>query len=139
MFLRRLWGFIQEPRTITALTSAYWAMVAGVGVAALVTPPETIAHNVGATLTMVWAAFLLLGGVLGFVGCLPGWWWVERAGMIATATGTLIYLTVVMILHFQGPEPRLVGAGFIALSLFALIVRWFRIRGPQVDPTRGVK
>ena len=136
---RRIWQLIQEPRIITAATSAYWALVIAIGVAALITPPETIAHNVGTTLTLVWAAFLLVGGVLGCVGCLLGWWWIERAGMIGAATGTLIYLTVVMILHFQGPEPRLVGAGFIALSLFALLVRWFRIRGPQVDPTRGAK
>ena len=135
---RRIWQLIQEPRMITALTSAYWSMVTCIGVAALVTPPETIDYNVGATLTLVWAVFLLLGGILGVVGCLLGWWWVERAGMISAGTGTVIYLSVVMILHFQGPEPRLVGAGFISLTLFAFVVRWFHIRGAQVDPTRGI-
>ena len=136
---RRIWLLIKEPRIITAAASTYWVLVFAIGVVALITPPKTIAYNVGPTLTLVWAAFLLLGGVLGFVGCLLGWWWIERAGMIATAAGITIYLVVVMILHFHEPEPRLVGAGFIALSLFALLVRWFQIRGPQVDPTRGAK
>lgn len=136
---RRLWYLIHEPRIITAITACYWAVVTAIGVAALTAPPPMIAHQAGPILTTVWACFLLGGGVLGVVGCLPGWWWIERAGIIATGTGAVIYLATVIALHYQAVSgSRLVHAGFILLALISLVIRWLRIRGPQVDPSRGL-
>lgn len=133
----RIWLLVKEPRIVTAFTASYWLLVTVTGAAAILSPPLTVAHHIGPILTLVWGFLVLTGGILGFIGCLPGWWWVERAGIIAATTGTLMYLAVVVALHFQEPSSRLVPAGFVVLSLFAYVIRWVRIMGPQVDPARG--
>ena len=126
---RRLWLMLHEPRIITAVTGAVWGVLIGIGLSALLAPPASIAHELGPTLTVIWASCLLVGGSLGMVGCLPGWWWVERTGIISAITGSAIYLIVV-------PE-RVEGVGGILLGILLLILRWLRIRGAQLDPARG--
>ena len=133
---RRLWMMLHEPRVITAAMGVAWLVLTGIGCAALVAPPVSIAHEIGPLLTAIWGSLLLGGGVLGLAGCLPGWWWIERSGILAAGTGTLIYLVVIVNLHAT-PGSRLVQAGFVALALVGLAVRWLRIRAAQVDPTRG--
>ena len=136
---RRLWLMLHEPRIITAATGVMWAILIGIGTAALLAPPATISHQMGPTLTTVWAILLMVGGALGLVGCLPGWFWIERVGLILTATGAAMYLAVVLMLHYAEPGSRLVQAGFVSLALVSLVVRWLRVRGPQIDPTRGAR
>ena len=136
---RRLWLMLHEPRIITAATGVMWAILIGIGTAALLAPPATISHQMGPALSVVWATLLMVGGALGLVGCLPGWFWIERVGLILAGTGATMYLAVVLLLHYAEPGSRLVQAGFVILSLASLVVRWLRIRGPQIDPTRGLK
>ena len=136
---RRLWMMLHEPRVITAATGVMWAILIGIGTAALLAPPATISHQMGPTLTIVWAILLMVGGALGLVGCLPGCFWIERVGLILSGTGASMYLAVVLLLHYAEPGSRLVQAGFVILSLDFLVVRWLHIRGPQIDPTRGLK
>lgn len=135
---RRLWLMLHEPRIITAVTGAAWGVLIGIGLSALLAPPATIAHELGPTLTVIWAACLLVGGSLGMVGCLPGWWWVERTGIISAITGSIIYLIVVLSLHYAQPGSRLTQAGYILLGILLLVIRWLRIRGAQLDPARGL-
>lgn len=135
---RRLWMMLHEPRIITAATGIAWSVVIGIGLSALFAPPATIAHELGPALTVIWAACLLVGGSLGLVGCLPGWWWVERTGIISAITGSGIYLVVVLALHYAQPGSRLTQAGYILLGILFLITRFLRIRGAQLDPSRGL-
>ena len=120
---RRLWLLLHEPRIITAATGITWSILIGIGVAALLAPPATISHQMGPTLTVVWAILLIVGGALGLVGCLPGWFWIERVGLILTGTGASMYLAVVLLLHYAEPGSRLVQAGFVTLALASLVVR----------------
>ena len=136
---RRLWLLLHEPRVITATMGVAWLLILGIGCAALVAPPMSIAHEIGPTLTVIWGGLLLTGGILGLAGCLPGWHWIERSGILAAGTGTLIYLVVILNLHATTNGSRPVQAGFVALCLVGLAARWLRIRGAQVDPTRGRK
>ena len=136
---RRLWLMLHEPRIITAATGVMWSILIGIGAAALLAPPATISHQMGPTLTVVWAILLIVGGALGLVGCLPGWFWIERVGLILAGTGATMYLAVVLMLHYAEPGSRLVQAGFVLLGIGSLVVRWLRVRGPQIDPTRGLK
>lgn len=136
---RRLWYLLHEPRIVTAWTGLTWVVLIGIGTSALLAPPATITHQMGPVLTVVWAVLLLVGGILGLTGCLPGWYWVERVGIILAGTGALMYLAVVLALHYAEPGSRLVQAGFIVFAVAYLGVRWLRIRGPQIDPTRGLR
>lgn len=137
MSLRRVWLLVQEPRVVTATVSVAWLIITGIGVAALAAPPPTIAHEWGPHLTTVWGIMLTAGGALGIAGCLPGWWWIERAGIIATWTGCAMYLSIVLLLHIWGPDSGLVQAGFVTLTIVGTLARWLRISGPALDPHRG--
>lgn len=135
---KRLWLLLHEPRVVTFFQGLVWAIWTLVGLAALTLPPQTIAHEVGPVLTNVWGALLFGGGLAGLAGCLPGWWWVERSGILASGTGAMVYLLVVLNLQATTSGNRLVQAGFILMAVMSLVVRWFRISGLQTDPTRGV-
>ena len=135
----RLWLLLHEPRVITATQGIVWLIWAAIGVAAVLAPPMTIAHEMGPTLTGVWGGLMCVGGLLGLAGCLPGWWWVERSGIIGAGAGAVVYVFVVLNLHATTPGNRLVQAGFILLAVASLIVRWLRISGLQTDPTRGMQ
>lgn len=136
---RRVWQLIREPRIRTAAATLFWGAVLVMGVSALEDPPVTIETHAGPVLTIIWGGFLVIGGTLGFGGCLAGWWWVERAAITAAATGFSIDLCVIVSLHLTGPTPRVVQAGFIVLALFSMVLRWTEIRGPQLDPSRGCR
>lgn len=138
MLPTRLWAMMSEPKIVTAAMGGTWLIILAIGTAALFTPPMTITHELGGALTVLWAILLLLGGAFGLIGCLPGWWWVERAGIYLAATGMLVYLIVVLSLHYTQPGSRLVQAGFILAAVSSMVVRWLRIRGAQLDPTRGM-
>lgn len=80
----------------------------------------------------------MLDGTLGLIGCLPGWWWVERSGIAAGMTGVLTYLVVVVgSLWHAGPKATQIG--LLLLVVVMLVTRWVRIRGPQLDPMRGMQ
>ena len=136
---RRLWLLLHEPRAVTAAMIGYWLLVIFIGLSARISPPGTIAHQMGPALTEVWSAALLAGGLFGLIGCAPGWFWVERVGIMFASTGAVMYLAVVLMLHYAEPGSRLVQAGFVLLGISSLVVRWLRIRGAQIDPTRGLK
>ena len=137
--VRYFWNGLREPRVQTFFAGLIWATLFHIGVAAILEPPSTVAHEIGPVLTNVWAISFVIGGTLGFIGTLflPDWWWIERLGIISTLTGTLIYLTVVVSLHYAQPGSRLVQAGFILLAILQLLSRWAKERGTQVDPTKG--
>lgn len=137
MTVQRLWLLIQEPRVVTAVTGVGWAILATIGLMATIFRPISIDHPAGPALTWTWAGFFMLGGTLGLLGCLPGWWWVERSGIVAGMTGTLIFLVVTISAH-QATGPKITSVGLLLLVVVMLTTRWFRIRGPQVDPMRGM-
>ena len=136
--LRRIWLMLHEPRAVTATMIVAWSVCTGIGLAALVMPPASLAHHIGPLLTVIWAALLLAGGTLGGAGCAAGWWWAERSGILLAGTGLAVYLTVVLALDYPQPGSRLVQAGIVLLALGLLVTRWLRISGAQVDPTRGL-
>lgn len=133
----RLWMRLREPRVITALTALSWIVLGVGGTLALMWPPSTFANKLGAPLTYTWGGFLAVGGVLGFLGAYLAWWWLERAAIIATITGSLIYGSIVVSMHIAQPGNRLPQTAFILAVILSLVIRWQRIQGAQTDPTRG--
>lgn len=131
----RLWTMLQEPRAITALMVLAYGLVLVIGVAALAQPPSSITHALG-WVTRVWAGCLLAGGLLGVAAAPKGLWWIERLAIIAALTGTAIYLSTVLQLHFAQAGNRIPQAGFISITLVTFIVRWTRIRYAALDPTK---
>lgn len=135
----RLWLRVREPRVITAISGLYWLVFVVMGVAAYFAPPRSIADELGPIQTELWASFLFVGGILGFIGCClltPVWWrWVEHAGMVLAAGGVVLYLIVVMSLHYAQSGSRLTQAlGLVGLLVGLLLrrelARWLYSRGP---------
>lgn len=134
--LERLWARIQEPKVITIYQFVIYTVVALTGLAAWFFPPTSIEGAIGPLLTQMFAAFLVTGGTLGAVAVLPGIWWLERAAVLACATGALIYGGVVLSLHVTQSGSRLVQLGVIIWALLSITQRWHRIRRYAYDPER---
>ena len=135
----RIWLMLREPRAVTATMIVAWSVCTGIGLFALLMPSASLEHHLGPMLTVIWAALLLSGGILGGAGCSIGWWWAERSGILLAGTGLSVYLTVVLALDYPQPGSRFVQAGIVLLALGLLVTRWLRISGAQVDPTRGLR
>lgn len=133
----QLWLLLREPRVVTAAQSIVWVILALSGWAALASPPPQLAGEAGPVLTLAWGLLLALGALAGLIGCVPGWWWVERLGIIATTTGALMYAAVLATMHVIGSGSQLAPAGLTLALIATLWVRWLRIAGPALDPTRG--
>ncbi|GGH34269.1 hypothetical protein [Microbacterium album] len=133
-----LWNSITEPRHLKVAYAAIYAVVLGTGMATLLHPPRTIEGELGQLLTVIWSAFLLLGGFGGLLTVFPGWWWAERLSIVLTLTGLGIYALVVVSLHFTSSGSRLTQLGTILLAASPFIIRWVLIRKYSFEPrTRG--
>lgn len=133
----RMWWRIHEPRVTKALYAVSYLISVFIGAVTLMRPPTSIETPLGPTLTTIWAALILLGAVGAVVAVFPGWWWLERLGILLVDTGALIYFGVVVTLHVQaGPESsRLTQAGVILGFVWAFsAVRLWEIRGFTFEP-----
>lgn len=133
----RAWGRIHEPRVAKVIHLVGYLIALGIGSVTLWRPPTSIETPLGPTLTTIWAALILVGGIASTVAVLPGWWWLERIGIFCVAGGALIYFGVVLTLHFQGsPESsRLTQAGVILGFAWLISAnRLWEIRGYTFEP-----
>jgi hypothetical protein len=127
---------IAEPRIANSLQFAVYLSLFVAGITAFVDPPTLTLAILGPALTGMWATFLTFGGLVGSVAVLPGWWWLERVGLLAAGVGLLIYGIILLTLQYTDelatnhfPAIALVVAFFFAQSM-----RWNQIRGLQLAP-----
>ena len=138
---RALWESITEPRHLKVGYFGIYLLTVAIGVVTLVWPPRSIEGPVGSASTALWASLFIFGGVVGAVTVLPGWWWLERAlAIVPISLGLLIYVVVVLILHFQGLDQgasRLTQLGVILLAGTPFALRFLLIREYTFEPRRG--
>lgn len=136
--LRGLWQRITEPRHLKVAYLVIYLLTALIGVVTMISPPQSIAGEIGPVITTVWAGLFIVGGVAGAVTVLPGWWWAERLLAIAPIMlGLVIYLAVVTVLHAQSAEigaSRLTQIGIIVLASAPFTIRFLLIREYSYDP-----
>lgn len=139
--LRRLWAMIAEPKHMKLAYLIIYLLTIGIGAVTLISPPQTISGEVGPIITTVWASLFILGGIVGAVAVLPGWWWAERLlGVAPVLLGLGIYLCVATVLHVQGWESgssRLTQMGIILLASTPFVLRFLVIREYSYEPRRG--
>lgn len=133
--MKSLWRSIREPRVQRACYAIIYALICFAGLSALTDPPSSIQGEIGPLLTVAWGAFLSVGGVAGAVSIWPGLWWLERIGIISTATGGGIYAVVILSLHLSEHQGNRLPQFFIvtALSLLFALRAW-EIRGLDYEP-----
>lgn len=122
-----LWLLIAEPRVARALQGMVYLSMALAGALALIVRPDAIEGAIGAALTIIFGAFLLLGGLSGCVGVLSGFLFVELAGVVSAFFGVVIYF-VIMVAVALGAPGLLVQMAVILTLLFTLVKRWHEIR-----------
>ncbi|OAZ40959.1 hypothetical protein A9Z40_03185 [Microbacterium arborescens] len=108
----------------------------GTGIATLTNPPTTIEGALGPILSVSWSIFWIVGGAVGAVTVLPGYWQAERAAVAAAMFGIGIYAVVVLTLHFQSSGSRLTQLGVLIVALLFYVVRLLLIRGHDFEPRR---
>ena len=78
-------------------------------------------------LVVVWAVFLLGGGLLGFLGRLTRYWMVENSATIASAFGAVIYVVVLGRFAFESITALFTWA-FVILAFLLLVRRWLELQ-----------
>lgn len=136
--IQAAWERITEPRNMKVAYLAIYLVTALIGVVTLVMPPQSIAGEIGPLITTVWASLFILGGTVGAVTVLPGWWWAERLLALApVAIGLAIYAAVVVVLHLQSTDTgssRMTQVGTIVLASAPFAIRFLVIREYSYDP-----
>ncbi|CAD5999173.1 hypothetical protein [Agreia sp. COWG] len=128
-FLSRTFLLIAEPRVIRIIMFFIYGIFAVAGYFVIVKPSASIINVLGEDLPVIFGAFLTFGGVVGLLAVLPGIWWLERTGLISSAVGLLMYLTVVL-----STSASSLGFPFAMLILLFLLIRWMEIRRYQLAP-----
>lgn len=133
-----LLGWVNEPKKLTYWTcAAYAILTVFTGLSSFLSPPSSLAHQMGPYVTMAWGGLILGGGTLAIAGCLPGWWWLERTGITCLMSGLGIYASVVLLMHSTSDGNRLPQLGAILACVVFLSIRWLRVRGAFADPRGG--
>lgn len=135
--LRQVWHRITEPRHLKAAYAFFYAAVIGLGLIALLAPPQSISGELGPVLTVTWGVLALAGGSGGLVTVFPGWWFAERLSIVIIWCALGMYLLVVVVLQVSSES----GARWAQMTLFVLAaglfyVRWYDIREYSFEPRR---
>jgi hypothetical protein len=112
----------------------YLAVLAG-GVYALFFTPNTVQTELAGWewLVPVWAALLLVGGALGFLGRLSRYWVLEVPATPAAAFGMLIYFVILGRTAFESITAA-VAATLVLTSMFLMIRRYVELQIFASDP-----
>lgn len=109
-----------------ALRGLAYAMLALAGACGFVLWPRTLGSLLG-LMTFVWAAFLLVGGLLGVWGSLWDRWLGELAGIPLLVSALCVYGTALWV-SGRTAVAGAIGSLMWALA-FSLLGRWRDVRG----------
>lgn len=136
-WVERVWLTIEEPRWVTSCQIAIYLLATAIGVATILSPPNTLIHVWGGPLATAWGLLMTVGGTLGALACYKGLWWLEARALGFIALGVFLRMILVGALHVTEPGSRLVQWLELSMILVALVTRWLRIRDLPIDPTRS--
>lgn len=139
---RDVWEKIVSPKHMTLAYFCIYAVTVIGGLVSVFIPPVTLQYELGPALTVIWGSLILLGGITGLVSVLPGWWWLERLGIVLAVTGIGIYFAILVYIQLEiysspyaaGSRWTQLSMTFLAMSVF--IVRWLFIRAYSFAPRK---
>lgn len=134
--VQRFWLGIPVPRPITLAFTVGYAVCVAAGVSGFIDPPSTFDAVWSGTVTRLWSSLLVIGGLLGVIAAPWGRWLVEKPALILMATGVAMYASVVLLLHVQQPDNRLIQFFMLLLVLDLLLIRYLRIHKYSFEPGR---
>jgi hypothetical protein len=128
-----LWLFmkVEEPRVLRVAQFSLYLTLTFLGGVFLSDPPRSYEGVLGVVLAWVFGVSITAGGLFGALAVLPGWWWLERLGIISLWTGLGMYIVVAASLQASS-----VGLGVAVALAIAMLIRWLTVREYQVAPGR---
>ncbi|UKH48458.1 membrane protein [Microbacterium phage Katzastrophic] len=78
-------------------------------------------------LVVLWAALLIGGGLMGFLGRLTRYWMVENSATIASAFGVLIYAVILGRFALESIAATFTWV-FVVLAFCLLVRRWMELQ-----------
>lgn len=132
----KVWGFIEEPKSVTLVQAliVYMAAIIG-GLLSLAYPPRTTSIILGDGLVIFIAAMMVFAGAIGVVTSIAGWWWIERTlavGVLMIAGAAYTYSVVEAQLTSDGH--RWLQLSWLIIAAGGLAIRYLRIRKANYDP-----
>lgn len=115
----------------------YLAVFTG-GIYALLFTPNTILTELNGWDWLIpwWAGFLIVGGLLGFVGRASTIWLIEPAAAFASSIGVLIYAIVLARTSFTSVTSA-VAVFLLIVAFLNLVRRYFELQLFGSDPTHN--
>lgn len=133
---RRLWLRIHEPRAVAVVHAVAYVAMLGGGVWSLTHLPPATTQDVGGVAMSLLVGMLATGSAVGAVAVLPGWWWLERYGVMLIMGALAAYVLIVATTLTGTLPSRMHGVSLIVALVCHLIVRLIRIWERPYDPAR---
>lgn len=135
-FLRRLWSGVREPRILSILSWSAHVALGVTGAMTLTVLPGVLDGVAGPIAASITSGLLILGGLLGSIGALPGWQFTERLGITSSALGLAMYGLVLIYvkLAIPGASLSLIPITLTYVALTWLASRWIRIKDHVFEP-----
>ena len=130
--IRDWFYLIQEPRVVRLIMLAFYTCTAWAGYVAVAESPDLFFKAAGPLIVYSIAGFLILGGILGGIAILPGYWYIEKLGLLSIAFGLLC--RAILIQALAGSP---LAASLLASTIILVAVRWVSIRGADLAPKEG--
>lgn len=135
-YLTRPWRLLREPRVVSALWVLIYLVATVVGIAQTQEPGLPVMEPAGTQVAYGSAIAMAIGGVLALAAVLPGWWGVERGGVLLVMSGIAVRMLTIPATSDTLAE-AIVRGGINVIAALALVIRLIHIWGLDLDPTRG--
>ena len=134
---RGVWGWIKQPADITFGMMLFYAVLTVLSVLTYNLPPTTVSQFMGAHVTWLWPSLWIMGGVVGLLTTIQGWWIIERAGLVMIFAGTSLYGFATLEALISGSGNRW---GHLTAILIGMWFCWYRFRTiylHDIDPQKA--
>lgn len=133
MTFRKVWGLIAEPRNITLIFCAVYALFLTQGIVNFTVPHVDVEESLP---RMIVNGLLVTGGAVGLLAAPRGLWLIERPAIFMIIGAYLIHLvwTLGDFNHDGDFEPQKC-VRLVVIILF-LSARWLTIKRAMLDPAK---
>ena len=127
------WVLLKEPKFVSACWVTIYGIFVAIGIVFLLSPSRAVIDAEGIAISFIGGALFVAGGVLGAASLHGGKWYMERAAILFSVGGLLIYMGIA---YLSSPDlqEQAVRIALTASGICALAARFYTIRGLTLDP-----
>lgn len=129
------WSLLKEPKFISGVHATAYVILLLNGIAIMAAQNGDLTTQIGMPLAVLIGGCLIIGGGLGAASLNGGEWWMERAGIWFIFGGLICYIIALWAVSHSTSE-SLIRTNFTIAFFLLFLVRFYRIRGATLDPTK---